>query len=208
MLGYCAYTFAIGGFAYWAPKYLHDRYGLEPGRASFEFGLLTVAGGVVGTLVGGVVADFAVRAWRRRQGRDATLDGRAGDDTIARANALVAAVASAVGAPLALAAIMAPSVSGFFAGRPPCQVALCCIFTGPDQRDAVMLRASPPALRTTAMAICIFSIHAFGDLWSNPLIGLVADHAPMQWALYVVPFGFAIAAFVWWRASLASARLT
>ena len=27
VLGYCAYTFALGGFAYWAPVYLHRQYG-------------------------------------------------------------------------------------------------------------------------------------------------------------------------------------
>ncbi|HXX68890.1 MAG TPA: MFS transporter, partial [Polyangiaceae bacterium] len=51
--GYCVYTFAIGGFAYWAPKYLHARYGTEAGRSAVAFGAITVVGGAVGTLLGG-----------------------------------------------------------------------------------------------------------------------------------------------------------
>ncbi|HEX4446999.1 MAG TPA: MFS transporter, partial [Polyangiaceae bacterium] len=49
VLGYCAYTFALGGFAYWAPAYLHRQYGIEAGHASIVFGLITVCGGVGGT---------------------------------------------------------------------------------------------------------------------------------------------------------------
>src|SRR6202020_2631053 len=49
LLGQCAYTFAIGGFAFWAPKYVAERYGIESGHAAFMFGLVTVAGGAIGT---------------------------------------------------------------------------------------------------------------------------------------------------------------
>ncbi|MGH7270050.1 MAG: spinster family MFS transporter, partial [Polyangiaceae bacterium] len=62
-----------------------------------------------------------------------------------------------------------------------------------------LLRSTPPALRASAMALGIFAIHALGDLWSPPLIGLVADHAPMQMAMMAGPALFAIAAWVWWR---------
>ena len=44
------------------------------------------------------------------------------------------------------------------------------------------------------MALSIFAIHALGDLWSPPLIGLVADHAPMQVAMLAAPAVFALAA--------------
>ena len=51
VLGFAAYTFAIGGFAFWAPKYLHVRFRMETGRASFLFGAVTVdARGAIGTL--------------------------------------------------------------------------------------------------------------------------------------------------------------
>jgi len=74
VLGQCAYTFAIGGFAYWAPKYLATRYGMETGHAAFVFGLVTVAGGAIGTLVGGRLGDRATR-------------GRTDDDAGARVEA-------------------------------------------------------------------------------------------------------------------------
>ncbi|HSY21120.1 MAG TPA: MFS transporter [Polyangiaceae bacterium] len=212
LVGYCAYTFAIGGFGYWAPKYLYARYGLDAGAASFKFGLVTVAGGIVGTLLGGALADRAVRRERARQsavrgsaGLTAEAAERAADDATARANAKVCAIACAVGTPLALATICAPTAGAFFALALPCQIALF-ILSGPI--NVTLLRSAPLALRASAMAVCIFAIHAFGDLWSNPFIGLIADHAPMQTAMYAVPVAFLLAAIVWWRGALASARLT
>jgi MFS family permease len=224
LLGYCAYTFAIGGFAFWAPKYVHERYGIAASSASVTFGLLTVAGGTIGTLLGGRLADVAVRRERTRRsagaesrdpnaggpeptGRPSTAkaEARSEDDAVARANARVCAVACAVGTPLALGAICAPTAATFFALALPCQIALF-ILSGPI--NVALLRSAPLALRASAMAVCIFAIHAFGDLWSTPLIGLIADHAPMQTAMVVVPVAFLLAAIVWWRGAVASARLT
>jgi hypothetical protein len=204
--GYCAYTFAIGGFAYWAPKYLHVRYALEAGRAATLFGLITVVGGGAGTLLGGLLADRAVR--RRLHAAGGQPDGagdRATDDAVARANLLVTAGACAAGAPLAAAAIAAPVASGFFALALACQIALF-VLSGPV--NVALLRSAPPELRASAMALSIFCVHAFGDFWSPPLIGFVADRAPMQVAMYIVPAVFAGAALAWWKAARGSDRLT
>ena len=195
VLGYCAYTFAIGGFAYWAPKYLHVRYGVDAGTAAKTFGLVTVAAGAIGTLAGGWLGD---RAGRRR--------ATAGDDAAAaRDNVLVCALGTALGAPLAAAAISAGTVGGFYALLFPCEVAL---FASSGPINVALLRSVPSELRASAMALSIFAIHALGDLWSPPLIGLVADHAPMQLAMYAAPAVFAVAAFVWWRAARPPAWLT
>jgi len=58
------------------------------------------------------------------------------------------------------------------------------------------------------MALSIFAIHALGDLWSPPIIGLASDYAPMQVAMFAGPAIFALAAFLWFRTSRTSARLT
>ena len=49
------------------------------------------------------------------------------------------------------------------------------------------------------MALSIFASHLLGDLWSPPLIGLVADHLPMAWAMLLCPAAFGFAALIWWR---------
>jgi MFS family permease len=190
VLGQCAYTFAIGGFGYWAPKYLASRYGMENGRASLVFGLVTVASGAIGTLAGGRIADRATR-------------GMTDDAPIARGNLSVCAVATGLGAPLAALAIAAPTPTAFFAVMLLCETAL---FLPGGPFNVAVLRSVPPELRASAMALTIFGMHLFGDLWSPPLIGLVADHAPMAWALLLCPVAYALAALVWWRGRAPGAK--
>ena len=206
VLGYCAYTFAIGGFAVWAPKYLHERYGLEAGVASVQFGLLTVAGGFVGTLLGGWLGDRAVRTWTARTARGAgiAVDEAASDDLTARANLSVCALSAGLGAPLAAFAIAAPSAHGFVLFAFLCEVALF-LSTGPV--NVALLRSVPAGLRASAMALAVFAIHLLGDLWSPALIGLTWDYAPaaygttpMAWAMMLVPAFFGVGALVWRRA--------
>jgi len=191
LFGYCAYAFSMGGFAYWAPKYLHVQYGLETGGAGQMFGTLTVVGGIIGTLVGGAMGD----RW---------IAGKSDDPSVVRASLRVCMWSAGLGAPLALAAILAPTGTSFYGMLVPCEIALF-LSTGPV--NAAVLRSVPVGLRASAMALSIFAIHALGDLWSPPLIGLVADHAPMAWAMLAGPAVFALAALFWWRA-VASVRLT
>ena len=187
--GYCAYTFAVGGFAPWAPLYLHAQYGIEKGSASFVFGLVTVAGGLVGTLFGGWLGDRAAR-------------GRTDDESVARAALRVCLLSAGLGAPLAAAAIAAKTATGFYALVFPCEIA---IFLNNGPFNVAILRSVPSGLRASAMAASIFASHLLGDLWSPPLIGFAAEHAPMAYAMLLVPIAFAVGAFVWWRAPV---RLT
>jgi MFS transporter, Spinster family, sphingosine-1-phosphate transporter len=183
-LGYCAYTFALGGFAYWAPKYLNQVYGLEAGYASVAFGKITVATGLVGTLTGGWLADRAVR---RRSEADP-------NEAFVRGSLTVCALSAGLGAPLAMAAILAPTHRGFFAFVIPCELAL---FLSSGPVNVALIRSAPAGLRASAMALSIFAIHLLGDLWSPLLIGLVADHAPMRDAMLAAPIAFVLAAVLW-----------
>ena len=206
VLGYCAYSFALGGFAYWAPKYLHARYGVEVGIASARFGAITVVTGAVGTLGGGWLGDTAARARQRRVHAQGGPDGSVDMDlAAARGNVDVCALSAGLGAPLAAIAILAASATGFFLGVFPCQIALF-LLSGPV--NVAILRSVPVELRASAMALSIFAIHLLGDLWSPPLIGLVADHAPIQWAMLGAPVAFAVAAIVWWGGRADCVRLT
>jgi MFS family permease len=202
VLGSCAYTFAIGGFAYWAPTYLHLRYRLPPGRASLLFGLLALAGGAIGTLLGGALTDRVVRR-RRRSATPAVL--RDDDTLVATANISVMAAACLTGAPLAAAAIAAPTAPVFFAFGLPCLAALFVVL-GPT--NVAVLKSAPYFARANAMGLCVFSIHALGDLWSPPLIGWLGDQMPLKLAMYTVPVVFAVGGAVWWRAVSVSDRLT
>ena len=53
VIGYIAQTFALGGFAAWAPTYLYRHLHMELKTADFWFGLVLVVTGLVATFVGG-----------------------------------------------------------------------------------------------------------------------------------------------------------
>ncbi len=143
VLGYCAYTFALGGFAYWAPVYLHRQYGIAAGRASVVFGLVTVAAGSVGTILGGNLADRAARARvrAREQAKGEPLDARQMDDAVARGNVFIPALGAAIGAPLSAIAIAAGTAAHFFVGVFPAEIALF-LLSGPI--NVALLRSAPP----------------------------------------------------------------
>ena len=191
VLGYCAYTFAIGGFSFWAPTFLHDRYGLDLAEANFKFGVITVLGGLIGTTLGGSWADRALKRL-----------GATDDVTIATVNLRVCAIGSMVGVPLTIACFLAPTANIFFFFVLFAEIAL---FLNTSPINAVVLRSSPPEIRASAMALSIFAIHLLGDLWSPPFIGLLADHFPIAWAMMSVPAAIAISA-VLWRPRAAEAR--
>jgi MFS family permease len=210
VLGYCAHTAMIGAFSHWGPTYLAGRYMLGPTQeksleiASFWFGLVTVAAGFIGTVLGGWLGDrSSVRC-------PVLIDASHDDVTNRRAvNGLlkICAIGALVATPLTAMALLSPNAAGFFI---LCFFAELGLFIGTSPINAALLRGVPPELRASSMAIAIFAIHLFGDLWSPSLLGLLADHLPMLVAMMSLPVAVGLAAYVWWprkrEASTSSAQ--
>jgi MFS family permease len=206
VLGYCAYTAAIGAFAFWAPEFLIYRFPhqLDVQSANFWFGLITVAGGVVGTIAGGLWAD------RRQRGivvpPDAPHDNR---ENRRGANELlrVCAIGMIFATPLTAVVFFMPTPATFFAVAFLAEIGL---FLSTSPVNAVGLRAVPVELRASAMAAMIFAIHLFGDLWSLPALGGLQDGVASAMgvdrhdvtattiAMMALPIVFAVAAYIWW----------
>jgi predicted MFS family arabinose efflux permease len=193
VLGYCAYTGALGAFSYWAPKFLINRFPdyLDKETANFWFGLITVASGVIGTIAGGRWADRAARAhgagameW------DSVANKRASNELLR-----VCAIGMAIATPLGALCFFMPTPVGFFAVAFACEIGL---FLSTSPVNAVGLRAVPVELRASAMAAMLFAVHLFGDLWSPPTLGILQDALPVTLAMMSLPLTFALSAFVWW----------
>ncbi len=194
VLGYVAQTFAIGGFSAWAAPFLERKLCLPLSTGTQIFGVITGATGLVGTALGGVLAD-------RIPGQDRT-----------RVNLRVCAWSSAVAVPLAAVALLQPSAVGAFVALGVCQLA---IFASTSPTNAAVLLSVPPQMRASAMAASIFFIHLLGDLVSQPVVGLIADafhdsHAictgarGLQIGMYLLPLALGVSAFAWYRGSLAA----
>ncbi len=186
--GYCLSTFALGGFALWAPKFIFAEYGMPLDRANYVFGLVLIVAGVLTTGLGGWLGD---RASKRM-----SADDRGGEDRTPLGHLRICAIASFLGAPFAAAAFLSPNTTYFFTFM---FLAIAAIFLGNSPINAALLSAVPTHLRASAMAISIFAIHVFGDMWSPPLVGLL-----MKWlgsrpmAMQLLPLAIAGSGVLWW----------
>jgi MFS transporter, Spinster family, sphingosine-1-phosphate transporter len=175
--GYVAYTFALGAFAFWGPTFLEQVHHLSTERADNFFGGVVIVAGLVGTLLGG----FAATIWQRH-------------NPAGYAWMLFGSVVCAV--PLSLSALlsqdMVMSMSLLAAS-----IFLLFLCTGPV--NTLILEAVPVNLRSSAMAISIFMIHLFGDMWSPEIVGRLADRMDggLQKALLILPAVLLVNALVW-----------
>ena len=65
ILGYAAYTFALGGLAFWMPAFLERVRGIPRSEATVSFGAIVVITGFIGTFVGGWLGDHYARRSQR-----------------------------------------------------------------------------------------------------------------------------------------------
>lgn len=186
MLGYCAQTAAIVAFSHWAPTYLAAQHGIPVDRASYLFGTVTVVGGAIGTALGGVWAD----RMNRRDFHESSADNNA-----TRAFLRVCAWGSILAAPTAAIAIASGSMMGFLVPIFFCEVGL---FMATAPVNAAVLRSVPEHRRASAMALTILLMYVLGGLWMPAAIGLIADHAPMQLAMGLLPVAIGLSAMFWW----------
>jgi MFS family permease len=175
--GYTAYTFALGAFAHWGPTFLHRAHGLAVEEAATFFGAVLVVAGLLGTLIGG----FAATAWQKRN--------RAGYAWTLGLSVL-AAVPMAFGAFTADTAFWSMT---FLAAA----IFLLCLSTGPV--NTLILETAPVNLRASAMAVSIFTIHLFGDMWSPEIVGRLADSfgGNLQKAVLILPVALILASALW-----------
>jgi len=183
VLGYAAYTFALGGMAFWLPAFLERVRGVPRAQATIVSGGILVATGFAGTFAGGYLADLL-----RPRLRAADL--------------WVSGLATLAAAPLVVAAFLAHDRAAWLAALVAAELLLFAS-TGPV--NTVIVGAVAPGERGAAVALSIFSIHAFGDVPSPWLIGRLSDATTLATGVLLVPVAVLLAGAVWIFAA-ASAR--
>jgi hypothetical protein len=174
--GYVAYTFALGAFGHWGPTFLHRVHGLTEESASTFFGAVLVVAGILGTFVGG----FAATAWRKHN---------------PAAYAWVLGLSVIVAVPLAFGAFWFPARATAMA----CLAgAMFLLFLGTGPVNTLILETVPVNLRASAMAMSIFMIHAFGDIWSPEIVGRLSDvWGSLQKATLILPGALLLGGILW-----------
>jgi MFS transporter, Spinster family, sphingosine-1-phosphate transporter len=175
VLGYAAYTFALGGLAFWMPSFLERVRGLTQAQAGTQFGEIVVLTGFVGTFVGGWLADYALRFSRH-------------------AYLWVSGAVTVLAAPLALVALAAPQREVYF---PALVLAQLLLFMSTGPVNAALVSSVSPWQRASAAALCMFIIHVLGDVPSPTLIGYLSYHGSLARAVLIVPLAILVGGVIW-----------
>jgi MFS family permease len=184
ILGYAAYTFAIGGLAAWMPAFLERVRGIPHGEASIGFGKIVVVTGLVGTFVGGWLGDYCLRYSRQ-------------------SFLWLCAIATLLAAPFVYGALTAASDTQYLVFMVIGQL-LMFLSTGPV--NAAIVNLVSPLERASAVALGVFTIHILGDVLSPFLIGEMSDATSLGQALQIVPIAVVVSGLIWVLAARAQAR--
>ena len=174
--GYVAYTFAMGAFGFWGPTYLIRVYGMDQKETGTFFTAVTAVSGLVSTFAGG----FAATAWRRRN---------------PAAYALTLGISTLAAVPFAAWAFLGGTKTALMVGL---AIAIFLLFLGTGPVNTLIIESVPVNLRASAMAMSIFMIHLFGDLWSPEIIGHISKwRGDLKQAVLVLPAVLLVAGGLW-----------
>jgi Sugar phosphate permease len=182
-LGYGAYTFALGGLAFWMPAFLERVRGMPRSEATVTFGVIALGTGFVGTFAGGWLGDLFLK--RSKQ-----------------SYLWVSGIATLLAAPATFVAV-SNSHRGVYLTAIVIAEVLIFVSTGPV--NSAIINAVKPGERATALGLSVLVMHLVGDIPSPPLIGLVSDHTSLERAFMLVPLAILVAGGTWmyaaWRGS-------
>jgi sugar phosphate permease len=178
--GYAAVTFASGALADWFPVFLQRHRGMSVELSGRYVGLSAVAGGLGGTLAGGLLGD-ALKRWTRQpylalSGWSMVLATLFGLLALRLTNPTLV--------------IVMLFVAQFF----------LWFYNGPI--NAIIANSVPSALRARAFAFSILMIHTLGDAISPSIVGAASDRLGLPHAIQLVPMAMGVGALVWlyaWR---------
>ncbi|MHB2025725.1 MAG: spinster family MFS transporter [Elusimicrobiota bacterium] len=154
-------TFSLGGFAVWMPSFLHRQWFWGIAKSGTIFGGMTIVSGIIGTLAGGWISNWAFRF-------------------NSRAYLLVSGIGLILSAPLMIFSLMTPRMDWAIASL---FMAEFFVFLNMGPLNAVLVAVTDLKSRSMAFAANIFVIHALGDALSPTIIGWISDRAGLTVAL-------------------------
>jgi MFS family permease len=181
VLGYAAYTFALGGLGFWMPAFLERARGMSRSDATVTFGAIVIATGFVGTFLGGWLGDRFLPHSKQSY-------------------LWVSGIATLLAAPLTFVGLTSHTKALYLTAIVIAEV-LIFMCTGPI--NSAIVNAVSPLERATAVGLSVFVMHLLGDIPSPPLIGALSDRSSLERAFLVVPFAVLAAGLIWtyaaWR---------
>ena len=185
VLGYTAYTFALGAFQFFGPKFFVVAHKMELTAADNFFGAALVVTGLLGTFVGGYLGSV----WQKRH-------------PAGYAWLLGLSVAAAV--PLVL---MGFTLEHRVMAQAYLVAAMFFLFFSTGPVNTLILDTVPLNLHASAMAVSIFMIHLLGDWWSPTIVGWLSDSwQSLPKAVLILPVALLVAAVLWLALAMKTSR--
>jgi len=183
VLGYAAYTFALGGLAVWMPNFLERVHGIPAVKATTSFGAIVVVTGFLGTFIGGWLGDYWVKKSRQ-------------------AYLWMSGWITLIAAPFVVVALTASATSVYY---PAIVVAELLLFMSTGPVNSAIVNLVSPTQRASALALSMFTIHLLGDVPSPALIGYISDASSLAKAVLIVPIAVVISGIIWLISARAAA---
>ncbi|HEY4320217.1 MAG TPA: MFS transporter [Gemmatimonadales bacterium] len=158
-------SFGTNGLVGWGPSFMTRKFGLSSAAAAELLGSWGLIAGVIGALVGGVIADWLSR-W--------TDKGRV----------LTIAAGFIIGGPLAIWVLTVHDLSLFVPGFVVAFFFLSW-YNGP--MSAVIFDVVPANIGSTVVGAYLLFIHLAGDAIAFPLIGSLSDRFTLERAVILLP---------------------
>lgn len=183
-LGYGAYTFALGGLAFWMPAFLQRARGMSQKESTLTFGAIAVVTGFAGTLIGGRLGDYFLKKTKQSY-------------------LWVSAISTLLAAPFAYVGLTSTNRSVYLTGL---VIAEIFIFMSTGPINSAIVNAVSPGERATAVGFSILLMHVLGDLPATSLIGWLSDRSSLEQAFLVVPVAIVIGGVIWVAAAMTKVR--
>jgi predicted MFS family arabinose efflux permease len=164
-LGGALTSASMNSLVAWSLSFVQRELGLDLAHAGRQIGLVGLAGGVLGSWVGGRLGDALMERWP---------SGR----VIASASGFV------VGAPLCVALLLTHDLA-LFSALFFAVVFLFTWYNGPIA--AVLFDVVPRGVAATVMGAYVFFIHIAGDAVALPVVGFLSDRYGLRAAMLTLP---------------------
>src|SRR6266516_173849 len=185
VLGYAAYTFALGGMALYIVKFLERVRGVSEGQASVGFAAAVILTGLIGIALGGWLSDKLLKFTQQSY-------------------LWVSGVATLIAAPLALVGLTSATPAVYWTAIVLAQLLL---FSSTGPINSAIVNVVAPEIRATAVAVSIFTIHVLGDVPSPTIVGALSDARSLGEAVLIIPIALLVGGAVWTYAALREGSL-
>lgn len=175
VLGYAAYTFALGGLGFWMPAFLERARGMSRSDATVTFGAMVMVTGFLGTFLGGWLGDRLLKKTKQSY-------------------LWVSGIATLLAAPIALLGLVHREKAVYLAALTVAQI-LIFMCTGPI--NSAIVNVVSPLERATAVGLSVFTMHFLGDIPSPALIGALSDASSLEKGILIVTVAMFLSGLIW-----------